>query len=196
MLAEGYQVRTTIRSLSKSSAVKDTLKNAGVEEPSLARVSFVAADLSKDDGWNNAALNCTYVLHVASPFPAGTPKHEDDLIIPARDGTLRVLRAAKAASVKRVVLTSSFAAIGYGHPPQSTPFNEESWTNVSGPGVTPYEKSKAIAERSAWDYVQGEGKGLELTVVNPVGIFGPVLSEDFSTSIILIQRLLKGDLPG
>jgi nucleoside-diphosphate-sugar epimerase len=153
--------------------------------------------LNKDEGWKEAVSGCTYVLHVASPFPASPPKHEDDLINPARDGTLRVLRAAKAASVKRVVLTSSFAAVGYGHPPEMKLFNEESWTDISKPIVTPYEKSKTIAERAAWDYVQStEGKGLELSVVNPVGIYGPVLSEDFSTSILLVQRLLNGDLPG
>lgn len=163
----------------------------------MARLSFVATDLNKDDGWDKAVAGCTYVLHIASPFPASVPKHEDDLIIPARDGALRVLRAAKAASVKRVVLTSSFAAIGYGHPHQAKPFNEESWTNMSGPHVTLYEKSKTIAERAAWDFVNSdEGKGLELSVVNPVGIFGPVLSDDISTSTILIQRQLGGNLPG
>lgn len=186
-----------MRSLTKSSAVKESLKNADIGEASSARLSFVAADLSKDEGWDQAVSGCTYVLHVASPFPSQLPKNENELIVPAREGTLRVLRAAKAASVKRVVLTSSFAAVGYGHPPQSTPFTEETWTNLSGPGVQAYTKSKTIAERAAWDYVQSaEGKGLELSVVNPVGIYGPVLSKDFSTSIILVQRLLSGSLPG
>ncbi|KAK9370785.1 hypothetical protein V1509DRAFT_614700 [Lipomyces kononenkoae] len=197
LLNAGYQVRTTVRSLSKSSFVKDSLRAGNIAESSLERLSFIAADLTKDDNWQEAVLGCTYVLHVASPFPAQIPKHEDDLIVPAREGTLRVLKAAKAAGVKRVVVTSSFAAIGYGHPPQSAPFTEESWTNVSDPSVMPYGKSKTLAERAAWDFVKSpEGEGLELSVVNPVGIFGPVLNNDISTSIILVQRLLKGNVPG
>ncbi|KAE8444798.1 hypothetical protein EG329_014258 [Mollisiaceae sp. DMI_Dod_QoI] len=197
LLNAGYQVRTTIRSLSKSTAVKASLKNGDIVESSLDRLSFVAADLSKDEGWDQAVSGCTYVLHVASPFFANLPKHEDDLIIPAREGTLRVLRAAKAASVKRVVVTSSMAAIDGGHPPQSTPFTEESWTDISHPSVAPYPKSKTIAERAAWDFIKSpEGQGLELSVINPVLIVGPILSDDFSPSIILIQRLLNGDLPG
>jgi dihydroflavonol-4-reductase len=173
------------------------LQNGGVPDSLLANLSFAAADLTKDDGWPEAVSGCTYVLHVASPLPAGAPKHEDDLIIPACEGTLRVLRAAKYAGVKRVVVTSSFAAIGYGHPQQDKPFNEESWTNLARGDIPPYHKSKTIAEMAAWDFVKSEdGKGLELAVVNSVGIFGPVLGKDFATSIILIQRLLNGDFPG
>jgi dihydroflavonol-4-reductase len=199
LLNAGYQVRATIRSLSKSSVVKNALKKSGIAESSLDRISFVEADLGKDEGWAEAVSGCTYILHVAAPFPASLPKHEDDLIIPAREGTLRVLRAAKAAGVKRIVITSSFAAVGYGHPKQSAPFTEESWTNISNPNihVPPYEKSKTIAERSAWDFVKSpEGQGLELSIINPVAILSPVLSEDFSPSILLVQRLLNGDLPG
>lgn len=199
LLNAGYQVRTTIRSLSpsKTSAIRDALKKGDLETSSLDSLTFVAADLMKDEGWNDAVAGCNYVLHVASPFPNSTPKHEDDLIVPAREGTLRVLKAARRAKVKRVVVTSSFAAIGYGHPQQSTPFTEESWTDLTKAGVSPYEKSKTIAERAAWNFVKSpEGQGLELSVVNPVGIFGPVLSADFATSIILVQRLLNGALPG
>lgn len=197
LLEAGYVVRATVRTISKSSAVKEALKNAGVTESSLDRLSFFAVDLTKDEGWDKATSGCTYVLHVASPFPSRLPKHENDLIIPAREGSLRVLRAAKAAGVKRVVLTSSFAAVGYGHPAQSSPFTEESWTNISGSDVAPYTKSKTLAERAAWDFIKSpEGQGLEMSVVNPVGIYGPVLSGDFATSIILVQRLLNGNLPG
>lgn len=197
LLKAGYIVRATVRSLSQSSPVKDSLKNAGVEESSLDRLSFFAADLTKDEGWAQAVAGCTYVLHVASPFPAHTPKHENDLIIPAREGSLRVLRASKAAGVKRVVLTSSFSAVAFGHPSQTAPFTEESWTNTSGSDVSPYTKSKTLAERAAWDFVKSpDGQGLELSVIIPVGIYGPVLSKDFSTSIILVQRLLNGDVPG
>jgi nucleoside-diphosphate-sugar epimerase len=136
------------------------------------------------------------VLHVASPFPPNIPKHEDELIVPAREGTLRVLRASRDAGVKRVVLTSSFAAIGYGHRPQSAPFNETNWTDPNGEDVTAYVKSKTLAERAAWDFIANEGGNLELSVINPVGVFGPVLGPDYSTSILLVQRLMDGAMPG
>jgi nucleoside-diphosphate-sugar epimerase len=149
-----------------------------------------------DAGWPEAVAGCAFVLHVASPFPPTVPKHEDDLIIRAREGALRVLRAARGAGVKRVVLTSSFAAIGYGQKPQKTPFNETNWTDPNGEGVLPYAKSKTLAERAAWDFIANEGDGLELSVVNPVGVFGPVLGPDFSTSILLVQRLMDGAMLG
>ena len=135
------------------------------------------------------------MLHIASPFPAGIPKHEDELIVPARDGALRVLRAARDAGVKRVVLTSSFAAIGYGHPERRAPFDETTWTNLDV-SVAAYTKSKTLAERAAWDFIAREGGGLELSVVNPVGVFGPVLGADYATSIQLVQRLMTGSMPG
>ena len=159
-------------------------------------LTFAMADLLKDEGWREAAGGCTYVLHVASPFPAKAPKDEDELIIPAREGTLRVLHAARDAGVKRVVVTSSAAAITYGIPQPETPFNEEFWTDVNSSDVRPYPKSKTLAERAAWDFISKEGGVMELSVVNPVGIFGPILGPDFSTSVILVQRLLNGDLPG
>ena len=133
---------------------------------------------------------------MASPFPPNVPKNEDELVVPAREGSLRVLRAARDGGVKRVVLTSSFAAIGYGQKPQQTPFNETNWTDPSGADVLPYVKSKTLAERAAWDFIATEGGGLELAVVNPVGVFGPVLGPDYSTSILLVQRLMDGAMPG
>jgi nucleoside-diphosphate-sugar epimerase len=170
------------------------LKAGGAEAGD--RVSFFAADLENDAGWREAVAGCDYVLHVASPFPPGAPKHEDELIVPAREGALRVLRAARDAGVKRVVLTSSFAAIGYGHPPRTTPFTEDDWTNLNGGDVTAYPKSKTIAERAAWDFIAREGGALELSVVNPVAVLGPVLGTDYSTSILLMQRMLDGAMPG
>ncbi len=169
---------------------------AGAGAEALDKLSFAAADLEREPGWPEALAGSDYVLHVASPFPATVPKNEDELIVPARDGALRVLKAARAAGVRRVVMTSSFAAIGYGHPPQTTPFDETSWTDVKSPDVMPYAKSKTIAERAAWDYVAKEGGGLELSVVNPVGVFGPVLGPDISTSILVVQRLMDGSIPG
>jgi dihydroflavonol-4-reductase len=159
-------------------------------------LTFATADLTGDAGWADAVSGCDYVLHVASPFPLTPPKHDDDLIVPAREGALRVLRAARDAGVKRVVLTSSFAAVGYGRTPPARPFTEEDWTNLEGDGLSAYVKSKTLAERAAWDFVEGEGNGLELAVVNPVGVFGPVLGSDYSTSVQLVKRFLDGEVPG
>jgi nucleoside-diphosphate-sugar epimerase len=194
LLAAGYRVRTTLRSLSREADVRAMLKT-GEADPGDS-LSFAAADLTKDVGWPEAVAGCKYVLHVASPFPPTVPKNENDLIIPAREGTLRVLRAARDAGVARVVLTSSFAAIGYGHKPQSGPFTEFDWTDPNAPDVMPYTKSKTLAERAAWDFIAKEGRSLELSVVNPVGVFGPVLGPDYATSILFIQRLMDGAVPG
>jgi nucleoside-diphosphate-sugar epimerase len=158
-------------------------------------LSFVAADLISDSGWAEAVDGCKYVLHVASPLPASMPKNEDDLIVPAREGTLRVLRAARDAGVERVVLTSSFIAIGYGHKPQTAAFDETSWTDLTSNKLTAYAKSKTLAERAAWDFIAREGKGLELSVINPAGIFGPALGPDFATSVLIVQRFLDGAVP-
>jgi nucleoside-diphosphate-sugar epimerase len=194
LLNAGHRVRTTVRNLQREPEVRGMLEQGGVQPTD--RLSFFAADLESDAGWSEAVAGCEYVLHIASPFPAYVPKHEDELIVPARDGALRVLRASREAGVKRVVLTSSFAAIGYGQPPQSAPFNESNWTNTTGSDTTAYVKSKTIAERAAWDFIAREGGGLELSVVNPVAVFGPVLGPDYSTSVLLIQRLMSGKVPG
>jgi nucleoside-diphosphate-sugar epimerase len=190
LLDRGYRVRTTVRSLDREAGVRAMLKGDG------DRLTFTAADLMSDQGWPEAAAGCDYVLHVASPFPLNVPKDENELIIPAREGALRLLRAARDARVKRVVLTSSFAAIGYGHPPSDRPFTEENWTDLTSPDVAPYAKSKTLAERAAWDFITREGGALELAVVNPVGVFGPVLGPDFSTSIEIVKRLMDGAVPG
>ncbi len=194
LLNAGHRVRTTVRSMNREPDVRAMLKQGGSDPGD--RLSFVAADLEQDAGWPAAVAGCDYVLHVASPFPASVPKHDDELIIPAREGALRVLRASRDAGVKRVVLTSSFAAIGYGHPPQSKPFDETDWTNPEEPGTTAYVKSKTIAERAAWDFISKDGGGLELSVVNPVAVFGPVLGPDYSTSVLIVQRMLDGAIPG
>jgi nucleoside-diphosphate-sugar epimerase len=195
LLAAGYRVRTTVRSLAREADVRAMLK-AGGAEPFADALSFAAADLMSDAGWPAAVAGCDFVLHVASPFPAGAPKHEDDLIIPAREGALRVLRAARDAGVKRVVLTSSFAAIGYGQEVTDRPFTEENWTDPNGSDIGAYVKSKTLAERAAWDFIAREGGALELAVVNPVGVLGPVLGADFSTSIQIVTRFMDGTVPG
>lgn len=194
LLTKGYRVRTTVRFLNRELEVRALLKESGA--PANGNLTFVAADLLSDAGWVEAAAGCDYVLHVASPFPLAVPKHEDELIIPAREGALRVLRAARDGGVKRVVLTSSFAAVGYGHPPSNKPFNEENWTDLNGRDVTAYVKSKTLAERAAWDFIAGEGGHLEISVVNPVGVLGPVLGPDISTSIQLIKKMMDGSMPG
>jgi dihydroflavonol-4-reductase len=193
LLAAGYRVRTTVRSLAREADVRAMLK-AGSAEPG-DRLSFAEADLLSDAGWPDAMTGCDYVLHVASPMPPKAPKHEDELIVPARDGALRVLRAARDAGVRRVVLTSSFGAIGYGPPPTGRPFSEADWTDPDG-HITAYVKSKTLAERAAWEFLAREGGALELAVINPGGIFGPVLAADYSASIQIVQRLMERSMPG
>ena len=192
LLAAGHEVRTTVRSLTREETVRTMLRSGGADPG--RKLAFFAADLERDEGWAEAITGCEYVMHVASPIPAAAPKTEDELIVPARDGALRVLKAARDGKVKRVVLTSSCGAIYYGHPPQAAPFDETSWTNTNGE-MSAYVRSKAIAERAAWDFMAAEGGQLELSTVNPAGIFGPVLGADSSSSIELITRLMRG-MPG
>jgi nucleoside-diphosphate-sugar epimerase len=194
LLAAGHQVRATVRNLARDSDIRAMLRQGGAEPGS--RLTLFAADLLADEGWSDAVAGCDYVLHVASPLPATVPKDENEIIAPAREGTLRVLRVARDAGVRRVVLTSSFAAIGYGHPPQAAPFDETVWTEPSAEDILPYVKSKTLAEAAAWQFMEREGGSLELSTINPVGVFGPVLGSDYSASILLVQRLMDGALPG
>jgi dihydroflavonol-4-reductase len=192
LLASGYRVRTTLRSAKREAEVLTHLRVGGAEPGD--RLSFVITDLSADAGWAEAAAGCRYVLHGASPTPSGSQTNEDDWIRPAVDGNLRVLRAARDAGVKRVVLTSAFGAISAGHGPMSRPFDETDWSDLSGE-VWPYQKSKTLAERAAWDFVAKEGRGLELSAINPVAVFGPALGPDTSHSIGIIKRMMDGQ-PG
>jgi nucleoside-diphosphate-sugar epimerase len=195
LLEAGHDVRTTLRSPARVGHVREMLKRGGID-PAQAPLTFHTADLMADAGWAEAVKGCDYVLHVASPFPDRVPKDENELIAPAREGALRVLSAARQAGVKRVVMTSSFAAISYGHRAGMDAFTENDWTDLKNTSVAPYPKSKTLAERAAWDFIAREGGGLELSVINPVGIFGPVLGADYSTSILVVKRLLDGSLPG
>lgn len=194
LLNAGYRVRATVRSREREADVFTMLQANGTQ-PGEA-LSVVVADLMDDKGWPEAVADCDFVLHVASPFPPSQPKNEDELIIPAREGTLRVLRAARDAGVKRVVLTSSYAAISYGFAPTYQLFTEEDWTNLNSSDLTPYVKSKTLAERAAWDFIADEGRSLELAVINPALVFGPLPGADYSSSIQLIQRLMDGTLRG
>lgn len=189
LLNRGYRVRTTVRSLAREAEVRGHLKAGGVEAGE--RLSFVTADLGDDRGWAEAAAGCAYVLHGASPTPTGDKASEDEWVRPAVDGNLRVLRAARDAGVKRVVLTSAFGAISAGREATHRPFDETDWSDLSG-DVWLYQKSKTLSERAAWDFIAREGRGLELAAVNPVAVLGPVLGADFSHSIRLIKNLLEG----
>ncbi|MFI5933890.1 SDR family oxidoreductase [Actinoplanes sp. NPDC051494] len=193
LLEKGYRVRATVRSPQREAGVRSMIEAGGVTPGE--SLSFAVADLTSDDGWAAAAAGCDHVLHVASPFPAAIPKDEDEIIVPARDGTLRVLRAARDAGVRRTVLTSSFAAVGYGHRDGERVFTEQDWTDLDGTPLIPYVRSKVLAERAAWDFVNAEGNGMELATVNPVAVFGPALGPDYSLYIDLIRDLLDGKLP-
>lgn len=194
LLKAGYQVRTTVRSLKREGEVRAMLKEGGAEPGE--RLTFVQADLGADAGWARAVQGCTYVMHGASPTPSGSQTKLEDWVRPAVDGQLRVLRAARDAGVKRVVLTSAFGAIGMGHKPQTRPWNETDWTELdSDVPVEPYQVSKTLSERAAWDFIAREGGGLELSAINPVAVLGPVLGPDYSHSIRIIASMLGG-MPG
>lgn len=193
LLRRDYEVRTTVRSLSKEAEVRS--RTASQVPDADDRLTVLAADLTSDDGWAEAVAGCDYVLHVASPFPPSRPKDPDELIVPAREGTLRVLGAALDAGVERVVVTSSVAAIGASANGASGPLTEDDWTDETDPSVTAYPQSKTIAERAAWDLAREKNAEDRLAVVNPGAIIGPVLSEDRSYSIEVVERLLQG-MPG
>jgi dihydroflavonol-4-reductase len=193
LLRRGHRVRTTVRSLSREPEVRAMV--AAEVDPG-DRLSFFEADLRGDAGWAEAVGGCERVLHVASPFPPAQPKDPDELIVPAREGTLRVLRAALEAGVRRVVVTSSVAAVrNSGKPPPPRPLTEEDWTDPDNPHLSPYARSKTIAEQAAWEHVREAGAVDRLTVVNPSAIVGPVLSDDRSYSLQVIERMLSG-MPG
>lgn len=193
LLEKGYSVRGTVRDLARAPALKTLLAK---HDARAAGVSLLRADLTSDDGWAQALEGCRYVLHVASPNPLLEPKDKNALVAPAREGALRVLRAAKAAGVQRVVLTSSIVAItGIRHAGAHT-YTEADWTDADAAEATAYTRSKTLAERAAWDYVNGEGRGLELASVNPALVLGPVLEKDFGTSAELVHQILARKVPG
>jgi dihydroflavonol-4-reductase len=195
LLEKGFSVRGTIRNLDRETHIRQVLaRHTGAG----SRLELVHADLTQDAGWEKAVDRCSYVLHLASPFPAFTPKDENDLIKPAREGTLRLLRAAANCGAKRVVLTSSIAAISAGHKVKGRTFDERDWSNLEG-GIDAYSKSKTLAERAAWDFINNlpSSQTIELAVINPSYVVGPVLDEEYAgTSGILVKELLKRAYPG
>ncbi|MGZ3342141.1 MAG: NAD-dependent epimerase/dehydratase family protein, partial [Reyranella sp.] len=177
-----------VRSLARESAVRQLL---GVDDN---RLKFFAADLNADAGWAEAMAGCGFVAHLASPLPSGVPKNADELIVPARDGALRALRAAKAAGVRRFVMTSSVAAVSYGRGRGVHRFSEADWTDPDRPGLTAYIRSKTIAERAARDWVAKEGSAMEFCTINPSVVLGPVWSRDYSSSVVIVKKLLDGSM--
>ena len=193
LLRCGYRARTTVRDLSREPEVRAMLAR---EVDAGDRLSVLPADLTSDAGWDEAVAGCDYVLHVASPFPPQQPDDPDELIVPAREGALRVLRAGLKAGVERVVLTSSAVAVANsGETRDGAPLTEEDWSDPANPDLTPYGRSKTIAELAAWDLMRESGETRRLTVIAPSAILGPALSDDRSYSLQMIERLLNG-MPG
>jgi len=195
LLDRGYAVRGSVRDLKKADKVRAALQRASAAG-AVDKLEFVALDLGRDEGWREAAAGCRYVQHVASPFVTAMPKDKDDLIRPAVEGTRRALQAGLAEGVERIVLTSSFAAIGYGHAPGRTaPFTEADWSKTEGEDVNAYTESKTRAELEAWSIMEAAGRRDDLAVINPTAILGPLLDDDPGTSGELIRRLLSGSVP-
>ena len=189
LLRDGRQVRATVRSLEREGDIRAAVRRGDADD---SRLEVVAAELTADGGWAAASAGCAEVHHVASPMIQSDDP--DEVIVPARDGTLRVLRAASDAGVRRVVLTSSFAAVGYS-PKPGAEYTEADWTDPDTPGLPPYPRSKAIAERTAWDFIDHEGGGTELVVVNPTFILGPTLTAHARSSLQLTKAMLDGTMP-
>jgi len=196
LLQRGYRARTTVRNLAREAEVR---ANVGSQVDPRDRLSVLAADLTRDEGWAQAIAGCDYVLHVASPFPPAQPKDPDELIVPARDGTLRVLRESLAADVQRVVVTSSVAAVRNAGPAANThgrALTEADWSDPDNADLTPYTRSKTIAELAAWQYMREQGQENRLVTVQPGAIIGPLLGEDRSYSLQAVERMLSGRMPG
>ena len=198
LLNQGYEVRASVRSLSKSDEVRSAVLPHLLDSSNLdSRLTFVELDLEKDSGWDSALKGIDVLMHTASPFPLSSPKDENDLIRPAVEGTLRALRAAKIVGVNRVILTSSVAAI-YGRelPSGALTYDETMWTDVEHPvGRVAYTKSKTLAEKAAWDFVISDAPEIALTTINPVLVLGAPLDKNFGSSISLVERVLKGSDP-
>ncbi|HET6354752.1 aldehyde reductase [Streptomyces sp.] len=194
LLEQGHRVRTTVRTLGRESEVRAQLSDAGMLNG--GALSFVAADLTSDAGWAEAVAGYDFVLHVASPVRVGHVENEDDVIVPACAGTLRVLRAARDAGVKRVVLPSAFHAVAYGYRRTDHQFTEEDWSVLNGPGANAYTKSKTLSECAAWDFIDAAGGSTQLATIHPVAVMGPVMGKAISGANHIIQRSLDGAMPG
>lgn len=194
LLEQGYHVRGTLRTLSREAEVNETIERYVKAND---RLEIATADLLQDSGWEQVVSGCEYVLHVASPFPLFAPENEDDLIVPAVQGTQRVLRAAHNARIKRVVIVSSNAAVSAGHNGENRTFDENDWSIIEN-DIGAYSKSKTLAERAAWDFISGVENinKMEMVTVNPPLIFGPIPNKNFPTSAELIRTFMCGEVPG
>lgn len=194
LIRQGYAVQGTLRNLANAEEVRRAVGNAGATASDL---KFFQGDLTSDAGWDEAVAGCTYVVHVASPFPLEHVKDANELVRPARDGVLRVLKAATKARVKRVVQTSSVVAITTPWPEAQLGhvFSEADWTNPERPDISAYTVSKTLAERAAWDYVGKTPGAPELATVNPAFVLGPAPDADLSTSLEVIKLIGKGAYP-
>ena len=193
LLDKGYHVRGTVRNMERVTQLKEMFAQ---HTDKVENLSFVPLDLMSDTGWKAAASGCTYIMHVASPVPTTLPKDENEIILPAREGTLRALRAGTDAGVKRVVLTSSIAAVCYGHSDHSKTFTEADWSVIDSGDVMAYPKSKTIAEQAAWQLMEETGTDMELVTINPCLVFGPALEKDIGSSLEVVKKMLKGEMPG
>ena len=192
LLKNGYSVKGSLRSMNREQEVRDAIKTGANDE----NLEFCKLDLLEDDGWEDAMWDCDYLMHVASPFVIEDPKDENELIKPAKEGTLRALNAAKKAGIKRVVLTSSVAAVN-SHMMSGTS-DHTTWTDINSKYVTPYQKSKTIAEKAAWDFYnnQDNSNKMELAVINPGGVMGPQLGNDLGgASTQIVSQLISGKFP-
>jgi dihydroflavonol-4-reductase len=194
LLREGASVVTTVRSRTREADMRQAIAKLVKADD---RLEVRVADLNDDDGWREACAGCSGVLHVESPIPSESPNDDDELVRPARDGALRVLKAARDAGVRRVVMTSSSAAVCYGHGGRSKPYTEADWSDPKDrTDSSAYERSKMIAERAAWDWHAREGGTLELVTICPGAVIGPVLGRDFSASVEIVRSLLRTSMPG
>ena len=192
LLKNGYSVKGSLRSMNREQEVRDAVKT----ETDDTKLEFCKLDLLEDDGWEDAMWDCDYLMHVASPFVIEDPKDENELIKPAKEGTLRALNAAKKAGIKRVVLTSSVAAVN-SHMMSGTS-DHTTWTDINSKYVTPYQKSKTIAEKAAWDFYnnQDNSNKMEMAVINPGGVMGPQLGNDLGgASTQIVSQLISGKFP-
>lgn len=190
LLKKGYSVRTTVRNLKSADRIKQILENSGITTS--GKLSFAEAELTRDENWAQAMEGCRYVLSVASPVFFDRPKNEEEAVLPAREGILRILKFAKNAGIKRVVMTSNFGAVGFTQTDRNRITTEEDWTDTNNKSVSVYEKSKTLAEKAAWEFMRTDGGNLEFATINPVAILGPSLDAHVSGSFFLLENLLTG----
>ena len=188
LLKNGYAVKGSLRSMSRENEVRESVKKEVADD----NLEFCKLDLMSDDGWGSCASDCNYMIHLASPFIVGEPKNENELIKPATEGTMRALNAAKKAGIKKVVLTSSIVAIAYGHNQKIC--SSHDWTNTDK-DVGAYNKSKTLAEKAAWNFIEHEGHPFQLAVINPALVIGPTLSDDLGVSNAAIEMVVTGKMP-